>query len=285
MDRLGRWLACIMALALGGCSATDVLAGLTASPKVAAVDGLAYGPGPREGIDVYLPRGAGPHPVAVFFYGGGWDSGARRDYRFVGQTLAAQGVLTFIPDYRVYPEVRYPAFLEDCAKAVRWAKDHAAAYGGDPGRLFLIGHSAGAYNAVMLGVDRRWLAAEGMDPRRDVRGIVGLAGPYDFLPLESEKLKIIFGPEQGRPDTQPINHVDGQAPPMLLLADRGDKIVLPRNTIRMAARVRAAGGEVQADILPHLSHPLILGALAWPLRPLAPVNREVMDFIRRQGGG
>jgi acetyl esterase/lipase len=109
---------------------------------------------------------------------------------------------------------------------------------------------------------------------------VGLAGPYDFLPLESDELKVIFGPEPGRADTQPINHVDGQAPPMLLLADQGDKVVLTRNTRRMAAGVSAAGGVVEARLLPHLSHPLILGALAWPLRALGPVNREVMDFIR-----
>ena len=275
-----------MALLLGGCSATGVLATLTASPKVETAKGLAYAPGPRHEIDVYRPRAPGPHPVAVFLYGGGWDSGSRQEYRFIGQTLAAEGVLTFIPDYRLYPEVRYPTFLEDNALAVRWAKDHAAAYGGDPARLFLIGHSAGAYNAVMLSVDRRWLAAVGMDPRRDLRGTVGLAGPYDFLPLQSEELKIIFGPEKTRPDTQPINHVDGLAPPLLLMDDSKDKVVDPGNATRMAARVRAAGGRAQAQavILPGLSHALILGAMARPLRFLAPVNRKVMAFIAGEGG-
>jgi len=280
----GRWLACVMALSLGGCSATGLLATLTASPKLETEKDLAYAPGPRHGVDVYRPRAPGPHPVVVFFYGGSWDSGSRRDYRFIGQTLAAQGVLTFIPDYRLYPEVRYPAFLEDNALAVRWAEDHAADYGGDPGKLFLMGHSAGAYNAVMLSVDRRWLAAVGMDPRRDLRGTIGLAGPYDFLPLHSEELKIIFGPEKSRPDTQPINHVDGHAPPLLLMDDSKDKVVDPGNATRMAARVRAAGGEAQAVIFPGLSHALILGAMARPLRFLAPVNRQVMEFITREEG-
>ena len=192
--------------------------------------------------------------------------------------------MTIIPDYRVYPAVRYPAFLQDSALAVRWARDHAAEYGGDPSKLFLMGHSAGAYNAVMLGVDRRWLGAVDMDPRRDVRGVIGLAGPYDFLPLHSDELKIIFGPPEARPDTQPINHVDGQAPPMLLMTDLGDKVVDPGNTQRMADRIRDRGGRVETATFPGLSHALVLGAVAAPLRFLAPVTRKIGEFVARETG-
>jgi acetyl esterase/lipase len=276
----GLWLA----LGLGGCSATGVLAGLTATPAVKATRDIAYAPGPRHELDVYQPRAAGPHPVVVFIYGGSWDSGSRTDYRFVGQTLAARGFVAIVPDYRVYPEVRYPAFLQDNALAVAWAKAHAADYGGDPRRLFLMGHSAGAYEAVMLSVDRRWLGAVGLDPRRDVAGTIGLAGPYDFLPLHSDELKIIFGPEQGRPDTQPINHVDGMAPPLLLITDGKDKVVDPGNTPRMAARVRERGGQVRTIVYPGLSHQLLIGAMAAPLSFLAPVAHDVGAFIDASAG-
>lgn len=284
MTAVRRLMACALALGLGGCSATDVLARLTVSSRIASERGLAYADGPRGGLDVYRPTSGGLHPVVVFLYGGGWDQGDRSDYRFVGQTLASQGFVTIVPDYRVYPEVRYPAFLQDSARAVRWAKDHAAQYGGDSSRLFLMGHSAGAYNAVMLGVDRRWLAAVDMAPQRDLRGVIGLAGPYDFLPLQSAELKSIFGPPEGRADTQPIQHVDGRAPPMLLIADAADKVVDPGNTERMAERVRQSGGRVEAVTYPGLSHALLLGAMAAPLRFLAPVARDVRTFIRRQAG-
>jgi acetyl esterase/lipase len=266
---------------LAGCSGVGVLNALEPKAGVDVVRDIAYRPGPRGGVDVYRPRGAqGQAPVVVFLYGGGWDSGRKSDYAFVGAALARQGFVTVIPDYRLYPEVRWPAFLEDCAKAVAWTRAHAAEFGGDPHRLFLMGHSAGAYNAIDLAVDRRWLAAVGMDPRRDLEGVVGLAGPYDFLPLQSQELKIIFGPEDQRPDTQPIDHVDGKAPPLFLATDIGDKVVDPGNTTRMAARIRAAGGEVETRAYKGLSHALLIGAVAAPLRFLAPVLDDVTQFVR-----
>jgi acetyl esterase/lipase len=277
--------AALLTLSLGGCSATGLLAGLTANPSITIERDQSYAPGARHTLDIYQPpKAASARPVVVFLYGGGWDQGAKADYRFVGQTLAAQGFVTVIPDYRVYPAVRYPAFLQDNALAVRWVKDHAAEFGGDPAKLFLMGHSAGAYNAVMLGVDRRWLGAVGMDPRHDLRGVIGLAGPYDFLPLHSDELKVIFGPPEARPDTQPINHVDGQAPPMLLMTDLGDKVVDPGNTLRMATRIRQKGGRVETATFPGLSHALVLGVIAAPLRFLAPVTRRIDDFIARESG-
>lgn len=242
---------------------------------------IAYAPGPRGRLDVYSPRSPDPHaPVAVFIYGGSWQSGEKALYRFVGVSLASRGIVTVIPDYRVYPEARYPDFLVDSARAVAFAKAHAAEWGADPGRLFLIGHSAGAYNAVMLTLDRRWLAGVGMDPRRDVAGTVGLAGPYDFLPLKDAKLKIIFGPEDQRADTQPINHVDGDAPPLRLLAGAGDTVVDPGNTSRLAAAVRARGGEVSTRIYPGLGHVSLVTSIAGLFRRRAPVLDDIAAFVR-----
>jgi acetyl esterase/lipase len=279
---LMKWVLALAAAAtLSGCSTVGVLNAVEPGAGPVTRD-LAYGDGPRQRLDVYKPKGAGPAPVVVFFYGGSWDSGEKKNYAFVGKALARKGYLAVIPDYRLYPEVRYPEFLKDSARAVAWAHAHAAEYGGDPARLVLMGHSAGAYNAAMLTLDRRWLAEVGMDARRDIKAMVGLAGPYDFLPLQSDKLKIIFGPEDQRPATQPIVYVDGQNPPLWLAHDEGDKLVETANTTRLAAAVRAKGGPVTERYYKGLNHQLMVGAIAAPLRFLAPVLREASAFIDAQ---
>jgi acetyl esterase/lipase len=188
-----------------------------------------------------------------------------------------------VPDYRVYPSVKWPDFLKDSALAVRWARDNAARLGGDPKRLFVMGHSAGAYNAVQMATDKRWLAGVGMT-KRDLRGAIGVAGPYDFLPVRTDELRDIFGPEAQRPDTQPINHVEGDEPPMLLMAGAADKTVDPGNTPRMAAKLRAAGSSVEAELFPRISHALALGAVSPPLRFTAPIFKRTVDFIRQHEG-
>lgn len=241
---------------------------------------LAYASGERAHFDVYTPRRPPPRaPVAVFLYGGSWQSGDKALYGFVGRSLASRGIITVIPDYRVYPEVRYPVFLRDNALAVAFAKRHAADWGGDPGRLFLIGHSAGAYGAAMLALDRRWLAEVGLDARRGLAGVVGLAGPYDFLPLRDATLKTIFGPEDQRPDTQPINHVDGHAAPMLLLAGDRDGTVDPGNSTRLAAAIRAHGGAASVRLYPGLGHVSLLTSMSGLFRPHGGVLDQVAAFV------
>lgn len=265
---------------LAGCSTMGMLNAVQPKAGLSPTRDVAYTDGVRGKLDVYAPaeRRAG-RPVVVFFYGGGWDSGARGDYRWTGEALAAQGYVAVVPDYRLYPEVNWPDFLQDGAKAVRWAKDHAAEYGGDPDRIVLMGHSAGAYNAVALAMDSRWLKAEGVDSSRDLAAVVGLSGPYDFLPLRSAELKIVFGPEANRPDTQPINHVDGSGPPALLVTGDRDKVVDPGNSDRMAARIRQKGGQVEVIHYPKLDHARTVGAIARPLRFIAPVLNDVTTFI------
>lgn len=243
----------------------------------------AYAKGARHQLDVYTPTVGAKQglPVVVFFYGGSWDSGDRAMYRFVGAALASRGMVVVIPDYRVYPQVRFPAFVEDGARAVRWARAHAAEYGGDPGRLILMGHSAGAQIAALLALDPQWLGAVGLDPARDVAGLVGLAGPYDFLPLRSERLKTIFGPKAERWRSQPINFVTRAAPPAFLATGARDTTVDPGNSTRLAERLRAAGGTVELKSYGTLDHRLIVGAFAPPLRLIAPVLADVSGFIAR----
>ena len=246
---------------------------------------IPYGDGPRRMLDVYTPKTVAPGtPVVVFVYGGSWDSGDKGFYRFAGATLASQGVVAVVPDYRIYPEVNWPGFVQDAALATAWARAHAADYGADPERLVLMGHSAGAYNAAELAYDRRWLAAVGMDPARDVRAFVGISGPYDFLPLKSERLKTIFGPLEGRPDTQPINHVDGRGPPGLFVTGGADTTVDPGNSTRMAARIVAAGGQAETRTYPGVGHAGTIKAFLPLWRRSAPVLADAMAFIRAHTG-
>lgn len=241
---------------------------------------IVYAEGGRGRLDVYSPKVSLSHaPVAVFIYGGSWQSGEKALYRFVGVSLASRGIVTVIPDYRVYPEVKYPDFLTDNAHAVAFTKQHASSWGGDPDRLYLIGHSAGAYNVAMLALDSRWLGFVGLDSRRDVKGVVGLAGPYDFLPLRDPKLKIIFGPEERLAQTQPITHVDGAAAPMRLVAGSKDTVVDPGNSTRLAAAIRAHGGLVSTHIYPGLGHVSLITTVSGLFRHRAPVLDDITAFI------
>jgi len=266
------------------CSPTAVLNALAPRDGVTVTRDLAYQDGPRHTLDVYAPRAAAtPAPVVVFFYGGGWESGSKEMYRFVGAALAARGVVTVIADYRLYPEIRFPAFMQDAAAAVAWTHANAARFGGDPHRLFLLGHSAGGQIVALLALDASYLAAVNLSPQRDLCGFIGLAGPYDFLPLHSATLKEIFGPEAERPCSQPINFVSPQAPPMLLLAGSDDDTVDPGNTLRLATRLRVAGGAVEEKIYPGVGHKTLIGAFSGPLTFIVPVREAVLRFVAAHG--
>jgi acetyl esterase/lipase len=239
---------------------------------------IAYAGRARQTLDVCRPVNAAAAPVVVFFYGGGWRSGRKGLYRYVAKALARRGYVAVVPDYRVYPEVRYPEFIEDAALAVRWVKDNIERFGGDPETIFLKGHSAGAHIAAMLALDVRWLQQVGLSPRRDIAGLIGLAGPYDYLPLRDETLKVIFGGAD-RHETQPIFHVSPGAPPALLLTGSNDRLVEPGNATRLAVRLRAAGNQATVRIYPGVGHYLIVAALAPLLARVLPVRRHVDGFI------
>ena len=244
--------------------------------------GLSYGDAPRQKLDVYTPSSppsAAARPVIVFFYGGGWEIGRRERYRFVGKALAGQGFIAVVPDYRVYPDAVFPGFVHDGAQALRWAKDHIAAFGGDPQRLFVMGHSAGAHIAAMLALDAQYLQRVGMN-RGELGGMIGLAGPYDFLPLASERLQFIFGPEPQRWRSQPINFVDGRNPPMLLLTGSDDRTIPPSNTHRLAAKIRANRGRVRTIEYRGLGHVELLTGIASSWSGPGKVLRAVAAFVR-----
>ena len=214
---------------------------------------VAYGEGERLKLDVYAPRAAAARlrPVILFFYGGSWNSGRRQGYAFAARALAARGFVVVVPDYRLVPETVYPDFLRDCAAALRWARRNVRAHGGDGERIVLVGHSAGAYNAAMLALDPSLAGAD----RSAVRGLVGLAGPYDFLPLDDNSTIAAFGSwPKAFVETQPVTHAARGAPPALLLHGDADTRVMPRHSRALAARLGEAGAEVRLKFYPGLGH-------------------------------
>ncbi len=284
-----RSLFALLPALLTACSALDVLNATVPDDTYRRAPNVSYGNLPRQKLDVYLPSqpladkalAVGGAPMVVFFYGGSWSNGDRADYRFVGEALAAHGIVTVVADYRLSPEVRYPVFLQDSASAMRWAFDNAQKYGADPAHIFVMGHSAGAYNAAMLALDKRWLAGVGLSPAK-LAGWIGLAGPYDFLPIGDRKTQVAFEWPGTPADSQALFHASSASPPALLLAPEKDSLVnTQRSTVGMAQRLKSSGVRVESELYDTVSHVTIVATMASVFRSRAPVLERVTDFVKR----
>jgi acetyl esterase/lipase len=274
-------LSCV--LAASGCQSIAfgiANAGVPKSPRIAETT-VVFDPDRQLSLDVYRPESADANalPVMVFLYGGSWRNGQRAQYRFVGRRLAQQGVLTIVADYRTAPAVVFPAFVEDAAVAVAWARQHAGEYGGDPARVHLAGHSAGAHVAALIGTDARYLAAHGLKPR-DLAGVIGMSGPYDF---EIAGYEDVFGPPAAWPRTQPVAFVDGDEPPFLLIHGTGDTVVEPVDSRLLAERLQAAGGSAELLWLPDAGHLAPLATMHSPDREpaLLPAIRAFVGIAHK----
>jgi acetyl esterase/lipase len=269
---------------LTGCQAV-LFSGLNATASKSGVmvqRDVVFDPVHQLALDVYRPNDATHAPVVVFFFGGSWKSGKRQWYAWVGETLAKRGMVVVIPDYRLWPKVKLDGFMQDAAHAVAWTHSHAGEYGGDPEQLFVMGHSAGAHIGALLATDAHWLAAVGMRPRQ-LAGFIGLAGPYDFLPLKNADYIDMFGnthDEQLR--SQPVHFVDGDEPPMLLMQGATDKIVWPRNAESLARSLRQHNEPVELKLYPDIGHLAILFSISRPLRGKAPALDDAVRFIQSQ---
>lgn len=281
---LFRLLMLAALISLSGCSRFTLLNALVPCWGYTRIANITYGPLPRQSLDVYRPhRPNGRLGIVVFFYGGDWQNGTKEDYRFVAQALTSRGFIAVLPDYRLYPSVTFPAFVDDGALACRWVHDHAREIGGDPDRVYLMGHSAGAYIVAMLTLNAQYLNHVGLD-RSAIRAAAALSGPYDFVPPPDDRGVFGMPRDDINPDPriEPINFVDGRASPMLLLQGLKDTTVNPSNAIRLAARIHKKGDRVVYIAYPNRAHEGIVLALAFPFRWLAPVLHDTVEFFRDQ---
>jgi acetyl esterase/lipase len=281
-------LAGLVAAVAAGCSKVAFMAA-----NVPAIFGayrrhsnIHYGAGSQHRLDVYVPNSLPmkPSPLFVFWHGGRWTFGDKGDYRFVGAALAELGYVTVIANYRHYPEVKMPGFMDDAARAALWASVHAEEFGADPKRLYLMGHSAGAHLAALVTLDRRYFAATGKSAP-PIAGVIGLSGPYDFLPLREADVQDMFGPPQNYPESQPINFVRSDAPPMLLIHGLKDDTVWPKNSRNLAAALSARGAPVTLKLYPKLLHADTVAAMSLPARGRAPTLADISAFVGQSDGG
>lgn len=278
MTRRGLF-APVLGLIAGACSPLSLLNSLgprDAGARRVARD-IAYGDDARQRMDLYAPSTPGPYPTLVFFYGGGWDSGSRDLYGWAAQALAAQGFVVALPDYRLAPQAVFPAFIEDAAAATAAAADIAAAHGGNSERLGVLGHSAGAHLAMMIALDRRYMEAVGRPGL--IKAAAGLAGPYDFLPLDAGAAQNAFGRAPDPTLTQPVTFVRPDAPPIWLGHGTEDVVVHAEDTTILDRRMRAAGGRSEAKLYPGLDHADLVATFSPLFRKKATVLADVTGFF------
>lgn len=288
-DYTGKMTRRLLALALvlillPGCASTVSLVanGPTQFDRIDRHTDLAYGKDPRQRLDVYSPRGAMNRPVVVFWYGGSWVKGKKSRYRFVGTTLAERGIVTVIPDYRLYPQVHFPAFDEDGARAVAWVEQHVREFGGDPHHIVLMGHSAGGHTAAFLAFNHAFLQKFGADPH-DISGLVGLSGTYVLVPGSAEE-RATFPPPYTEKDWQPIRFVDSQAPPTLLLHGSADKEVLAQEAIELKDEMQRQHLQVELHIYKGRGHGDTVASFAPVARWRTPAVKDVVTFVYRVTG-
>ncbi|MEO1282766.1 MAG: alpha/beta hydrolase [Pseudomonadota bacterium] len=244
--------------------------------------GISYGPAARQKLDIYRPLAASAReaaadtPIILFVYGGSWRDGDRTIYRFVGDAFASRGYKTVIPDYRLYPDVQFPGFVNDVAATYRWIEKNLLRPGQ---KIILVGHSAGAHMSALVALDPRYLKAVSANPAH-LAGWVGLAGPYAFQPTTWPTTKDVFVTASDADEPRPVAHVTSGEKPALLFHGLDDDVVKVWNMRELAKALRAVDGQVRAIELPGVAHIGIVLALARPFRGKGPVLSETLAFIR-----
>ncbi len=270
-------------LSIAGCSPLSLLNTFVPSDGYRRTADIVYGEDKIQKLDIYQPTQPCDHcPVLIWIHGGAWNSGEKEEYQFVGEAFASAGMLVVIPGYRKYPQVRFPGFIEDAASAVSWVRSNIQRYGGNPDDLNLMGHSAGAHIAMMLTFDPQYLAQVKV-PLKSITTAIGLAGPYNFLPIDEQVIAETFATAVPLETSQPITYVTGENPPVLLAAGLKDKRVNPENTFSMARKIQEKGGEVKLVRYLEIGHPGILLSLSRPLRNLSSVYPDVLEFLKQHG--
>ncbi len=282
-------LALFLAIQRNGAAVLDTIDRIAGgADDVALIKQVRLGDASEQKLTVYGPKNGSKNgspggtalPVILFVHGGGWNWGSPDDYGFVARAFAPEGFVVVLAGYRLYPDVTFPSMLEDTARAVRWTRENIARHGGDPDRIVLAGHSAGAYNVTMLALDRQWLGREGQSADQ-LAGVIGLSGPYDFYPFTNESARNSFGAVPQPADTQPVNFARGDAPPLLLIHGEADTLVKPRNSRELARRIAGLGGSARLYIHEGMNHSQPLIALAAPWRRKRQILDLMVEFARQ----
>lgn len=296
MSQIFKRLLSFFPLALtGACSSVDMLNAVSALSSYHVEENINYGNGSRQHLDIYYPKQTAKpiennetvniknkKPVVIFLYGGSWNRGERKDYAFIGHALASKGIITVIPDYRLYPEVRYPDFLKDNAAAVSWVIENIKKKHGDINNLYIMGHSAGAYNAAMIALDNRWLAPYELSPKI-FKGWIGISGAYDFYPIQNPDVKPVFFHPNYPESSQPIAFVNNQAIPSFLATSSEDNLIdAQSNTVALAKKFQNANTKSTLKIYNKVDHISIIASLAWPLRFKSALLDDIETFINSQ---
>lgn len=226
-----------------------LLNALTPSSTYTKIKGQSFGSGPRDTLDIYRAKKPKTDaPVLVFIHGGAWEAGSKDLYKFLAEGFTKSGYDIVLPNYRLYPEAKFPNFLDDNANAVAFT---AKAFPGRP--LVLAGHSAGAYNALMLALRDEFLAKAGIKLCETVIGVISLSAPVGVLPLEGERLIEIF-PDRHAGEDGILNIVKSPTLPFFLGHGENDTTVNPVNSTLLAEKIIARGGRAEVKIYPDLSH-------------------------------
>ena len=228
-----------------------------------------YGENHRHRFDSYLHlKPSGDRAKIIFLYGGGWQSGDRSDFRFVADTLCSLGFDVYVPDYRLYPEVRFDEILHDAVSAVD------AIMNENEGTFFIMGHSAGAQLGALLALNPDLLQS----PER-ISGFIGLAGPYDFYPFTEDEHWDLFAPEEMYPDSQPVNYVRADAPPLLLLHGRDDMRVRRGHSKSLMEKQQAVGGQACREVYDNMGHVDIILSFTRLHRRKSKVVLDLQRFV------
>ncbi|MDF1815136.1 MAG: alpha/beta hydrolase [Verrucomicrobiales bacterium] len=236
------------------------LAVVTSTAFSGEVKTYSYGEHSRQKLDVLSPDEAQDLPVVVFIHGGGWIRGDKKIYRFVQRRLEEEGIVSVSANYRLSPEVTFPAFIDDGAAVVAWTKENIAAHGGDPNRIYLMGHSAGAHTVAMLGLDESYLEKVGVE-RDAIKGVIPIAAPLMLKASQVPQLSFVFGAARDE-EMWPLGFIDGNEPPFLLLQGEQDPLVQPIHSKVAKQMIEAKGGSVTAHYFKDHDHMSIIGAFA-----------------------
>ena len=269
-------------------SALAIVNGITANGGVGVSKDILYGDEPLQDLDIYYPKPLAQamktnttikqeYPMVVFVHGGSWESGNKEEYAFVGQSLAQAGYVTAVINYRKAPEHVYPDYVEDTAQAIAWSYKNAKRFHANPERFAVVGHSAGAFNAVAAIANEDFLKPYGIKPT-DISAVIGIAGPYsyDFRKFSSVTA---FAADATPDEVMPDRQIKGAQPPYLLLTAEKDKVVYATNTIKMTQALKAAGVTVQTSEIKGASHATSIGAMAPPLRWVNDVRAQVLSYF------